>query len=151
MNFQPLIDNAHWLVLALSLFVFALPGLFTALGKLIKGEDFFEKNAARVKWFADQFAAARNLYSEAEEKMGLPKVPGMDKAIEVEGLLMKAWGLWTSGKHAEALAALAAYQAGASDKAKKAGLLPPFPSRPSTTPSSQADTVTIGPNDPAQQ
>jgi len=123
-NLQPIIDNAHLILPSIVVLCWLLPGIFAAIGKLVPGNDWFERTGPKIQWFAEEFAKFRNLYSRAQEELGLPKLPGQDKAAEVERLTVQANELISQGKLPQALALLAGYKAGAVDKAQKAGLLP---------------------------
>lgn len=160
MNYQPLIDNAHLILPSLVVALYLLPRIFEGIGRLIPGDDFFERNAPKLQAAAEAFAHARNLYSQAEEKLGLPKLPGEEKAKEVEALMIRAEGMLKNKQYGALAALIAGYKAGALDKAAKAGLQLPFASAPSPTtptrqeapPSESPDNPDrpIGPDDPAQ-
>lgn len=152
MNFQPLIDNAHYILPSIVGLLWVLPKVFEAIGKLIPGDDWFERQAPRLRRASDEFAHWRNVISEAQEKMGLPKIPGQDKAKEITDLTVKFDALIAAKKLPEALALLASYRAGAEDKARKAGLalpfVPPSPMLPTTPFRPVASVDGTAPDDP---
>lgn len=153
MNLQPLIDNVHYILPGLALILWGLAKVFSAIGGVTKGEDWFERNASRVKFAADS-------YSQALEwlvKSGAANFKGLEKTAEVSRKVAEFEKLWDSGKYVEALALISGYQQAAIEKLDKAGLPIPFasqktggiPALPAAPPSASPDNA-IGPNDPAQ-
>jgi hypothetical protein len=127
--------------------------VFISLGTVLKGEDWFEKNASRVKFASDSFAQAL----EWLVKSGASSFKGLEKTAEVARKGAEFEKLWGAGKYVEALALISGYQQAAIEKLDKAGLPIPFasqktggiPALPAAPPSASPDNA-IGPNDPAQ-
>lgn len=153
MNFQPLIDNVHYILPGLALILWGAAKLFVAIGGVMKGEDWFEKNASRVKFASDSYSQAL----EWMVKSGASSLKGLEKTAEVARRVNEFEKLWDAGKYVEALALISGYQQAAIDKLDKAGLPIPFAPQktsgitalPVVPPSASPDNA-IGPNDPAQ-
>lgn len=137
MNWQPLIDNAHYIIAAASLLAWVVYQIIKYKAAANPAIDWWDNQLERSRWALAMVTEAIDWLDRA----GAGKWKGADKLTEAIARVKSFESLWEQGKYIEALAEIAGFRQAALDKLQKAGATQtPFGLSPSlriTTPPPQ--------------
>ena len=130
LNYQPLIDNVHYIIAAVALLSWVWFQIVKYKSAKNPGIDWWDNQYERSKWALACVTEAIDWL----DRSGHGKWKGADKLTEAVTRVKSFEALWEQGKHVEALAELAGFRQAALDKLQKAGASQ-LPFAPSPSPS----------------
>lgn len=116
MNFQPLIDNIHYILPGIALIIFAFHGFAVYKAKKNPDIDWWDSAADRSKWVLEQYQWGLDQLI----KVGAGKWSGAEKLAESTARAKRFEDLWNQGKIVEALAEVTGFRRSVQDKIEKA-------------------------------